>query len=91
MTDFSELRHNLIRGNAREGIQVNGGSYNTIVGNTLVDNSQLSPGRFSGILLGNATFVVVADNTIGTAAGEATQKYGIQEYGTANDNWIGKT
>jgi parallel beta-helix repeat protein len=85
---FNTVSDNLIRGNAREGIQVNGGSYNTIVGNTIVDNSLLGTGRFSGILLGNASFVVVADNTIGTATGQATQKYGVEEYGTANENLI---
>lgn len=85
---FNTVTDNLIRGNAREGIQVNGGSYNTIVGNTIVDNAQLRPRHFSGILLGNATYVVVADNTIGTAISQATQKYGIEEYGTANDNLI---
>ena len=85
---FNTVSENLIRGNAREGIQVNGGSYNTITGNTIVDNSQTRSGHFSGILLGNATYVVVTDNTVGTATGEASQKYGIQEYGTANDNLI---
>jgi parallel beta-helix repeat protein len=85
---FNTVSDNLIRGNAREGIQVNGGSYNTITGNTIVDNSQVRLGSYSGILLANSTYVVVTDNTIGTATDEASQKYGIQEYGTANRNWI---
>ena len=46
---FNTVSDNLIRGNARNGIQVNGGSYNTIVGNTIVDNSQSRPGGYSGI------------------------------------------
>lgn len=85
---FNTVSDNLIRENAREGIQVNGGSYNTITGNTIVDNSQASTGYFSGILLGNASFVTVSDNTIGTATGQPTQKYGIEEYGIADSNWI---
>jgi len=85
---FNTISDNVIRGNAREGIQVNGGSYNTIVGNTIVDNSQLGTGQFSGILLANCTYVVVSDNTIGTETGEAIQEYGIEEYGTANDSQI---
>ncbi len=85
---FNTVADNTIRGNGRAGIQVNGGSDNTITGNTIVDNSQIETGRYSGILLANSTFVVVADNTIGTADDQPTQKYGIQEYGTANDNQI---
>ena len=83
---FNTVSDNLISGNARNGIQVNGGSYNTIVGNTIVDNSQSRPGSYSGILLANATFYTIMDNTIGTMTGQATQKYGIEEYGTADDN-----
>ncbi|MHB8903392.1 MAG: right-handed parallel beta-helix repeat-containing protein, partial [Thermoguttaceae bacterium] len=85
---FNTVSANLIRGNAREGILVNGGSDNTIVGNTIVDNSQLRPGYFSGVLLWGSTFVVVADNTIGTATGAPSQEYGIEEYAGADGNRI---
>jgi parallel beta-helix repeat protein len=85
---FNTVSANLIRGNAREGILVNGGSDNTIVGNTIVDNSQLRTGYFSGVLLWSSTLVVVADNTIGTETGKPSQKYGVEEYGIANDNVI---
>ena len=85
---FNTVSDNLIRGNGREGIMVNGGSENTIVGNTIVDNSQLQPGRFSGILLLNSSDVLVTGNTIGTESGEPSQKYGVEESGSANDNVI---
>jgi len=85
---FNTVADNLIRGNAREGILVNGGSDNAIYRNTVVDNSLRRTGDFSGILLVNCTFVLVADNTIGTGGSRTTQKFGVSEYGTANDNLI---
>ena len=85
---FNTVSYNVISGNAREGIMINGGSDNTIIGNTIVDNSQLVIGRFSGVMILNASYVVVADNTIGTETDEATQEYGVEESGTSNDNLI---
>ena len=85
---FNTVSDNVILGNARAGIQINGGSYNTITGNTIVDNSQQSSGEYSGIELINAVLFVITDNTIGTETGQATQKYGIEEYGIANYNLI---
>ncbi len=85
---FNTVADNLICSNGREGIMVNGGSDNTITGNTIVDNSQLVEGRFSGIRLVDASYVVVADNTIGTETGEASQQYGVEESGSSNDNLI---
>lgn len=85
---FNTVADNLIRGNAREGILVNGGSDNAIYRNTIVDNSLRRTGDFSGILLVNSTFVLVADNTIGTGGSRTTQKFGVLEYGASNDNLI---
>jgi len=84
---FNTVANNVIRGNARSGIEVNGGSDNYLIGNTVQNNSQLAHGRFSGIVIANASFTTVTNNTVGSR-GTATQKYGVEEYGTANDNFI---
>jgi parallel beta-helix repeat protein len=66
---FNVVQGNLIYNNQRGGIQVNGGRDNYILGNTLRNNSQKSPGKFAEILLGEVWSTVIVDNRITPAAG----------------------
>ncbi len=84
---FNTVSGNVIRNNARCGIEVNGGSDNFLIGNTIVDNSQRVIGRFSGIALADARFVVVSGNRSGSDA-SPQQRFGIEEFVGANDNLI---
>lgn len=84
---FNTVSGNLIRGNARCGIEINGGSDNFLIGNTIVDNSQLAIGLFSGIALADAHYVVVSGNRSGSDAAPR-QRFGIEEFVGANDNLI---
>lgn len=84
---FNTVSGNLIRNNARCGIEINGGSDNFLIGNTIVDNSQLAIGRFSGIALADAHYVVVSGNRSGSDA-SPRQRFGIEEFVGANDNLI---
>ena len=85
---FNVITDNEIFNNQRWGIEINGGSDNIISDNLIYNNSQKGDGRYSGILLRNASDVAVRDNRIGSDGGVRTQKYGIEEYGDADSNFL---
>ena len=82
------VENNVCRNNARYGIKASNGRDNTIIGNTVLDNSQDEPGRYSGIYLTGSESMVVTGNRSGGEAARATQKFGIEEGYLSNHNLI---
>lgn len=85
---FNLVSGNICRENGRHGIHAIQGSDNTITGNICIDNSASKPGAFSGVMLDDVTATIVSGNRCGTAAKNATQRYGIEEKGKSDRNVI---
>jgi hypothetical protein len=71
------------------GIELIDGAGNTVQGNTCINNSQGTPGRWSGILLSATSESVVTGNRCLDTQGTATQKHGIEERADGRGNVIG--
>jgi parallel beta-helix repeat protein len=85
---FNTVTKNIISGNGLHGIQMWDGDSNTVTENTVSNNSQSSPGRFSGIWLGKTSLSVVKGNRCFDDQPAKTQKHGIEELANCHDNQI---
>ncbi|NUQ65332.1 MAG: right-handed parallel beta-helix repeat-containing protein [Pirellulales bacterium] len=83
---FNVVANNVCRENALWGIEAGGGRNNVISGNVCVDNSQSSPGRYSGIIISDSTHTLVTGNRCGSEAEKPAQKFGIEESGASDHN-----
>ena len=86
---FNTVTKNVISGNGLHGIQMWDGDNNTVTDNTVSNNSQSAPGRFSGIWLGKTSLSVVKGNRCFDDQPTKTQKRGIEELADCRDNQIG--
>jgi len=87
---FNTVAKNVISGNGMHGIQMWDGDNNTVTDNTVSNNSQLAPGRFSGICLGKTSLSVVQRNRCFDDQPSKTQKHGIEELADCRENRIGE-
>jgi parallel beta-helix repeat protein len=85
---FNTVSNNVCRANRRHGIHANGGGNNLIVGNVCLNNSQATPGRYSGIALENASRCTITGNHCSCDSETPSQKHGIEEIGGADENTI---
>ena len=85
---FNVVSNNVCRVNGQHGIFANGGGGNLITGNMCIDNSQAKHGAYSGIALQNATRCTITSNHCVCDGEKPTQKYGVEEIGTAAENTI---
>src|SRR5436190_3778164 len=82
------VENNLCEANGKSGIQLWDGGGNTVKGNTCVNNSQSSRGRFSGITLIATTNSTVSENRCLDNQPTKTQKHGIEELPNCRENAI---
>jgi parallel beta-helix repeat protein len=85
---FNTVAKNIISGNGRHGIQVWDGESNTVIDNTVSNNSQSASGRFSGIWLGKTSLSVVQRNRCFDDQPTKTQKHGVEELADCRENRI---
>jgi len=82
------VESNRCEANGKNGIQVWDGTGNTLRNNECLNNSQSSPGRFSGIWLAGTTESIVSANRCFDNQATRTQKHGIEELANCNQNTI---
>lgn len=82
------VRNNVCEENAMHGIELIGGTANTVIGNTCTNNSRSRPGRWSGILLAATTQSTVSGNRCADTQPRKTQKHGIEELADCRGNEI---
>lgn len=87
---FPQIRDSLILHNTvifagGHGIALDGGTRNIIQGNIVKDAGTYNANVYSGIFLSETTHNLVKDNQ-SYNSGATGQKYGIEEYGAANNN-----
>ena len=85
---YNIVEDNLCEKNGRCGITLWDGDNNTVRNNTCVNNSQSSPGRWSGILLVKTEKSVVSGNRCFDNQQVKTQKHGIEELSDCRANTI---
>lgn len=85
---YNIVENNLCEGNGRAGIILWDGESNTVRNNTCLNNSQSSPGHWSGILLDKTERSVVSGNRCFDNQQAKTQKYGIEELSNCRANTI---
>jgi parallel beta-helix repeat protein len=79
---------NLCEANGKAGIFLWDGERNTVKNNTCVNNSQSSPGRFSGIVLTATSGSIVSGNCCLDNQPTKTQKHGIEELANCRGNTV---
>jgi parallel beta-helix repeat protein len=82
------VEDNLCEANAMAGIELCEGERNTVKNNTCINNSQGTPGRWSGILLTNTANSTVLGNRCLDTQERKTQKHGIEERADCKANEI---
>lgn len=82
------VEENWCESNGKNGIALWDGGSNTVKRNTCLNNSQSSPGQFSGIWLASTTESVVSANRCFDNQATKTQKHGIEELANCNHNTI---
>ena len=85
---YNIVENNLCERNDRCGVALWDGESNTVRNNTCVNNSQSSPGRWSGILLAKTEKSVVSGNRCFDNQQAKTQKHGIEELSDCRANTI---
>lgn len=83
---YNIIEDNVISNNKQHGIYCYNTSYDSLINNTITNNSQLSPGIWSGIYLNNITNFIVDSNLIIDNQDQKTQAWGIYEGGTSDYN-----
>jgi parallel beta-helix repeat protein len=79
---------NLISGNGRHGVEMSEGESNTVIDNTVSNNSQSAPGEYSGIWLSKTARCVLRGNRIFDDQPSRTQRHGIEELSDCRENQI---
>jgi parallel beta-helix repeat protein len=79
---------NLCRENGGSGISLWDGERNTVKNNTCANNSQASPGRWSGITLSKTENSIVSGNRCFDDQKTRTQKHGVEELENCRGNTI---
>lgn len=82
------VENNWCEANGKNGIQLWDGAYNTVKGNTCINNSQSAPGRYSGITLAATANSTVSENRCFDNQPRKTQKHGIEELQNCRENLI---
>ncbi len=85
---FNTVTKNVISGNGQYGVAMADGASNTVVDNTVSNNSQAQPGRYSGICLRATSKSTVKGNRCFDDQAERTQKHGIEELADCRENAI---
>jgi parallel beta-helix repeat protein len=87
---FNVISGNYCLRNGRHGICAGGSRDNVISRNVCRENSQRTPGKYSGIYLGYTRDTTVTDNRCDGLGEESTQNYGIEEAGRSDHNTISR-
>jgi parallel beta-helix repeat protein len=82
------VENNVCEANGKNGIQLWDGVDNIVRDNTCLNNSQSSPGRFSGISLAATSSSVVTGNRCFDTQPKKTQKHGIEEAANCRANAV---
>lgn len=85
---FNIVTNNIISGNGQHGVQMADGDSNTVVDNTVQNNSQSAPGQYSGIWLRGTSKCTVKGNRCFDDQKTKTQKHGIEELAGCRENII---
>jgi|GEM_PF-2290834 len=85
---FNTVTNNIISGNGQHGIQMCDGDSNTVVDNTVLNNSQSAPCQYSGISLRATSKSTVKGNRCVDDQKTKTQAHGIEELAGCRENTI---
>lgn len=85
---YNLIAGNTLRANGRWGLMAVESVNNTIRENVIIDNSQVEPGRYSGVAIFTSTHTTVAGNLVGSTLETPTQIFGIEESPGSDANWI---
>jgi parallel beta-helix repeat protein len=83
---YNIVTGNVCQANGASGISLFDGADNTVTNNICVNNSQSSPGRYSGILLNKTSDTLVTGNRCLDDQETKTQKHGIFEFSSCHGN-----
>ncbi len=85
---YNLITCNTLRANGRWGLVAVESVNNSIRENVIIDNSQVEPGRYSGVAIFTSTYTTVAGNLVGSTLETPTQIFGIEESPGSDANWI---
>jgi parallel beta-helix repeat protein len=85
---LNTVTKNVISGNGMHGVQMDDSVSNTVIDNTISNNSQSAPGQYSGIWLKWTSKSTVKDNRCFDDQAKKTQKHGIDELADCHENTI---
>lgn len=85
---YNLIACNTLRANGRWGLMAVESVNNSIRENVIIDNSQVEPGRYSGVAIFTSTYTTVAGNLVGSTLEPPTQIFGIEESPGSDANWI---
>jgi parallel beta-helix repeat protein len=83
---LNTVTKNVISGNGMHGVQMADSISNSVIDNTISNNSQSAPGQYSGIWLRGASKNTVKDNRCFDDQTRKTQKHGIDELADCREN-----
>lgn len=86
--NYTFINRNRCNDNEQRGIEIDGSSYIDVSHNRCINNSNYGVGTYSGIDINNSSNCTIAHNQCFDTQGTKTQKYGVEERGTSDENMI---